>query len=466
MKQDFIKFLGFTLIVFFFISACQPTSNTNNASAANDVLNVVKNIVTVVPPFKSLDVSFQEFSIRAEKGGKINLDNGSIINVPKNAFVGTDGTPIKGKVNLQYREFHKPAEIIASGIPMTNRDDHSKYMATAGMFELRGKQEQHELEVANDKTISIEMASYVPGNEYDFFYLDEDDGVWEDRGTAAPKPNKTKQQKIKNLPKLPKEPVKPAVQDKSKFVFDLDINYQNLPELKSFRNVVWQYAGNSNADDPQKNKWIFKENWVTAKVLPKDKEAGEYFLELRTTGKQFKTTVKPVLKGKDLEKQLLAFQSKVEEYQTIKKTLKDERKRLKKEADLVRSFRVNNFGVYNWDVWKQPDRILVNANFEFGKLYDKDINKISIFLVTEDNQSVVRFSVGDFDKFSFNPYQKNKMVAVLPNDQIAVFSKADFKKINLDLIKDKNTPYTFKFKVLEERITSVKDFQKKIDELG
>ncbi len=420
---------------------------------------------TIDPPFENLDVPYSQHEVDVVQGKLIRMDNGTMIRVPKDAFVDQDGNPITGKVTLKYREFHKASEIIASGIPMTNRNDDSKYMETAGMFEMLGEQKGNPIYMAKDKEVEVDMASFVKGNNFDFFYLDEEDCQWENKGTKPAKPNKEKIEKKKRLPKLPLQPVKPRKAYSDKFVFNLDVNYTAFPELKAYRNVIWEYNGNTPASDPEKNKWVFEHNWVSIDIKPFDVENGKYELQLRGGDKQFNSIVKPVLKGKDLEKAMAVYRDLAAKYNKIKEDLKLETNRLAQEADLLRSFRINKFGVHNWDVWKSPKRIICNADFQIDGI-DTDVNKVKVFLISGEQRAVVRYSANDFNKFSFDPTTKNNVVAVLPGNKVAVFSHKQFRKMDsedLRMRRELGETVIFKMDVIDQKIESVQDLQKVIE---
>lgn len=60
---------------------------------------------------------------------------------------------------------------------------------------------------------------------------------------------------------------------------------------------------------------------------------------------------------------------------------------------------------------------------------------MSVFLVSPELNIVVRYPPYDWNSFGFNPYTENKIVAVLPDNKIAVFPDAQF--INLDIYRMK-----------------------------
>lgn len=455
------------LIVLFALQSCQ-SENGGNAEKSTDTKQEVvaedgTELNQVSPPFENVDVAFSKYTVDVAKGRTIQTATGTVIIIPKGAFKDADGNPVKGQVDISYREFHDAAAIIASGIPMTNTEK-DKYMETAGMFEINGSQNGQAVGVADNKEIEVKMGSFVEGENFDFFHFDKKACNWDTKGTAKPTKNVAKLQKVKDLPKVPNQPAKPTKFDEDAFVFDLDINYNSFPELRAYHGVVWQYDGQGK-NNPKTNQWVFQENWTTIDVKPTQPELGKYKLTLKNGQKSFTTNVTPALKGMDYDKAIAIFKEKNEKYVALKEARKEEESRLDNEADLVRSFKVSNFGIFNWDIWKSPKRKRCIASFDFGQDTDANMNKISVFLVTGTQRSVVRYYPNDFDKFSFDPSQNNMLIAVLPGNKIAYFRADDFANIDMELLESSNT-HTFRMNVEAEAVASVNDLQTIIEKLS
>jgi hypothetical protein len=452
------------LLVLVALQSCQnekgEVTTSGDESAQVATVDMKKN--SIAPPFEGVDVAFSKYTVDVEKGKTIQTETGTIIIIPKGAFKDADGNPVKGEVEIAYREFHDAAAIIASGIPMTNSEG-DKYMETAGMFEINGEQNGQAVAIADDKEIEVKMGSFVAGENFDFFYFDKKECNWQTKGTAKPEPNVAKLTKVNNLPKVPTQPAKPTKFDEDAFVFDLDINYESFPELRAYHGVVWQYDGKGK--NPKDNQWVFQENWASVDVKAVQPEFGKYELTLKNAQKTFKTNVTPALKGMDFDKAVVAFKKKNEEYQQLKEARVEEENRLNGEADLLRTFAVNQFGVHNWDIWKNPQRKRCLASFDFGQETDKYINKISVFLVTGKKRSVVRYYPTDFDKFSFNPNESNLLIAILPGNKIAYFKAEDFAKIDLTMLNEQKT-FTFKMNIEAEAVASVRDLESIISKLS
>lgn len=411
-------------------------------------------------PFENVDVAANNFEMNADKANTFSLPNGTSIQVPANAFVDADGNVIKGKVKISYREFHNAADIIASGIPMKyDSAGTSSDFITAGMFEMNGSCNGSEVFISNDKSITVNMASFAGGSGYNFYALDKDKGNWIYQGKVSPQENLAKKAKMEVLGEKPTQPVMPEKYDGKAFVFDLDLDYKHYPELKELNGIVWQYAGKNEESDPSKNSALFNQRWTNVQLTPTG-EGATFELTLSNYATSCKTTVKPVLKGKSYEKALVKFQQKMKVYNEKLQARSAEEARLKSEADLIRSFSVKSFGIYNWDMqYKNPDVIRVAANFEFDKPVDTDINKVDVYMIIGDGRAVIRYPQYDWERFSFKPGDENKLIAVLPGNKVAVFTDSDFKKIDVSRIQD-GQGYTFRLKTIDKKISSLNDLDK------
>jgi hypothetical protein len=419
------------------LAACNSGSNNQTDQVMNmptDEQGVEMAALAVMPPIAGLDVPFKSYAVPTSEGMTIETATGTTIEIPANAFVDKDGNPITGTVDIKFREFHDATDIIASGIPMHNPET-GEYMETAGMFEIKGEQGGEEIFVKGDKDIAVNLASFNEGDQFNFYKLGPKDCRWEDKGTAKAKPNLKKQTRLAELDaELPTAPVRPRKHSNvENFVFDLDVNYSMFPELKTFKGVVWEYAG--QGENPEKNDWIFSSDWD--EIYLEKSPTGFFELVLSNSKKEFKTLVRPVLNDANYEEALAAFTAtKMKAYDKVKKGQREERARLKVQASLVRSFKVAGFGTYNWDVWHEAGRTRCAAKPQFDVLanMDSDINKgVSYFLVMGKRHAVVRYNSSTLSKFSFKSTDDNALLAVLPEGKIAIFSAEDFK--NLDIAR-------------------------------
>lgn len=461
----------------FLFTQCNPandssTENITEQDIPQELQEESSSLLAVRPPMPNVEVPFKKYKVPTDEGMTIKIESGTVISIPAQAFVDKDGNPVTGEVEIAYREFHDAADILVSGIPM-HEPETGRYMETAGMFEIRGQQNGQEVFVKGDKNINIDLASYNEGSDFDFFELGADDCRWKtlissEGGQLVPHENEARTKGLAKLDKdLPNRPIRPRTSDQSKnFVFDLDVNYSKFPELKPFKGIVWEYTGDKNEDNPEKNDWIFKVDWDQI-TLEKDADK-DFRLVLKKikSKKRFSTSVRPILQGKDMKKALAAFESKMAAYKKIADLQEGERNRLRGEAKLLRSLEINGFGVYNCDKWRGAANVQCYAKFSFDTGVDvvENVNKVSVYLITSNRRSLVPLGNRTVTNFRFNPNENNTLVAVLPNNKLAVFSAQDFQ--NLDLEKIKKQEHEFQLKTSEVTITTVEELRTVIDKLG
>lgn len=412
----------------------------------------------VSPAFKDIDLAYEKFAVNPAKAQELSISKtGTVIEIPANAFVDANGKAITENVDINFREFHDAAEIIASGIPMHNPET-GQYMETAGMFEIRGLCKGKEVFIAPDKKINVKLASYNEGNRFDFFKLDEN-GRWDTKQkNGDPQINLRRAEKLKNLESsLPEKPLKPKRFSKnSKFAFDLIVDYKKLPELSVFKEVIWEYAGNpKDADNPENNPEVFETNWTSINV---EREKNHYRLTLNDGKKEFKMRVLPVLKGTEYERAKANFDAKMSDYQIAKDQIAEIEKMYEDQAAIQRSFQIDGFGIYNWDFWKGDSNKRLQVKIDFEKEFDyvETMPNTIFFLINNNRKAVVKYGLKDMSSFTYPSEEENTLIAVLPGNRVAKFSKEDFDNLN------KSNPIngedvTFKMKTLPKKINSIAD---------
>lgn len=434
-------------------------TTTNQESALNR-----KEIIQ--PPLTQVKIPKNTFEVDASKGKLFSLPNGSTISVPSDCFVDKEGKQIKGKVKISYIEFHDAADIILSGIPMTyDSGGVSGNFQTAGMFEITGFQKEKPVYIANGKNIRVKMASYANDHHYNFYVLNEGKGDWGYKGQGKNEVNNQKEITLKALTPEPEKPLQVKEASEDQFVFDLDINVNAYPELKDFKGLMWQYAGSSDAMNPEKHPWMFKQKWDDIDFKEENREQSTFRVILKNQQHSFETVITPVLKGKELEKAKKLFSKSLKEYNQVVDLRKKQKERLKLEVDLYRSFAVADFGIYNYDrFYKMPEALQLTADFNFeGK--PADHSGVLVYLITGDGRTVIKYPHDQWHLFSFLPDSRNSLIAVLPDASVATFTSDDFQKVDLDKMK-KDKKYIFNLKKSKAKISSPEDLKKIIESIS
>lgn len=418
----------------------------------------------VAPPIKGADIPFKTFSTQPNQENTFTMATGTSIQIPVDALIDANGNPIKEPVDIKFREFHTAADLILSGIKMQN--EKGEYLETAGMFELRASTETGtEVFINPKKNITVNLASDVQKSGFDFLYLNEKTAEWETiiAKNDQPKENTKKKKRLKELgEKAEKEKNSPiGIVNKHKLVFDFEVDYSFIPELKPFHGVLWEYAGQGNFDNS-----IFEKEWASVSLRSSAKK-GIYLLDLKKGAEAFSTEVRPVLKKGDYEAQIAKFEQDMKQSNTIKQANEQEIQRIQSEKDFMRSALVANFGIHNWDIWKKTDRktCILAANFDDKSGYVPEIHEknINFYLVEGTNKSIIQYDSQTLNKFSFDPAQKNILIALLPNHKIAIYTSENFAQIKKVLEHEDRNKIIAYMKTMPHEIKTVQDLSKMIE---
>ena len=214
------------------------------------------------------------------------LENGSEICIPKGAFVNQKGERIHSDVEIKYREFHKAAEIIASGIPMDYDSAGVKHhFESAGMFEIRAYQKNgQEVFLANDKSIQVNMAADSNEEGYNHYYLEEQFDLkpkWKllgqsilSNGQLFASEEDAAQIYEENIlnENIQEEAIFPtsdseedktiALETPTYPVFQINFNLDKSPDLEEFTDQYWQWIDMGDlTENPYVNTWVLDIPW-------------------------------------------------------------------------------------------------------------------------------------------------------------------------------------------------------------
>ncbi len=414
--------------------------NNGSGSEAFSAKGIFAN-QTIAPPFDNVNISPRELVVNDHNNATtFDLLSGTTISVPANAFVDSKGNPVATAVKIKYREFKSADEIIACGIPMRviDKEGQDEWMQTAGMFEIRGYTDDGEVQIAPDKSVAVNFASDQEGS-YDFWYFDEENGNWTNEGTVEGIPQEAPadeytQQYIDNLKKRTvNKPVAPPNNKTNRLEFtDLDVS--QIPELKGQKSVILLYAGNDPKQAPDNNAWISEPNrWLKKELKPLD-QPDLYQLTLYGDVK-YSIPVRLPLQEAELKAAQARFEQEMIAYKKDLAALKDKENIVDRQKQFVRSVQLNRFGIYNHDIlWRRGDIVPLMANFNFGDLNEALYDKVVVYLITGDERVIIPFTKNNKHTFRFSPSADNKMIAFLPDNQVAFFKQSDFNR-EMDQIK-------------------------------
>jgi hypothetical protein len=444
----------------------------------------------ISPPFSALNQTYTDFSFNAENGDTLLFTSGSRIIVPPDIWVDSAGNKITGKINLKYREFSDAGDVFLAGIPLAyDTAGRKENLTTAGMFEIRSFKDSSEIFIADNKSLTVQMASNETNADYNFYFLDEDAKNWQYIGTNTPTENPKIQEIKDTIATL--QPEMPFPFDKSYFALNydaiLDVYYKDnyyqieknykskLPKRKAesyglsysgiycryqltYKGVryeayqmVWQLLSGTKLPRIAKScyteKLTYLGNNTYNMLLVKDK-------------KKTNIQVKAVMPMKHL----FAYPPETwkEKYDEVMAKITEEEKRLASQFAVYRTFEVGRTGYFNWDrIMKMKDNIMVNSEFKFDKEIEGELADIDIFYFVDNNKSFTKIRYSSTDSIMIAPDSTAKFIAVLSDTEAAFFSTEDYNKINFEKLRKSQAPsYTFKMKSVP--ITSRDDFEKLI----
>ncbi|MGE0567466.1 MAG: PspA/IM30 family protein [Bacteroidia bacterium] len=446
-------------------------------------------------PLAQIPSNKKIYRINNSTGGQIN-HNKTKITIPKDCFTDSTGALIEGEVEIHYEEFHNKAEILASGIPMHYDSAGVKSVfESAGMFEINGSKDGRPVKIIPEKTINVELASnqtddrfnqyYFDKEKYNWTYLKRDDIPFNDKEIVGAKEIAKSKENIKKaiehipmqidsvktvtnskIAKLskPKEPIKPR-KSSGRPQFELDVDYGEFPELKAFKNAVFE-IGSENKDYDAKYNSI---TWNNATISEGPNKGVNYILTLSVPKLEKKLIVYPVLKGKDYESAKADFEAKMITYKqlldqknkaelALREKMKLEQERLEKlkqklQAEyaakqkvelakmdrsissgnanggvvVTRLFQISKFGIYNSDCkmkyenTKEIVPVFVDASNN-EKIYGQQV-----YCYHKAKNVVFTYNVSDNSSQVFYT-DDGLQICLIKGNQIYLINESEYKK--------------------------------------
>lgn len=362
-------------------------------------------LVSIINPIAGTEEVPRMFQVNAEKGKTIDLGNGGSLEFPANAFVDKDGKPVKGKVDVQWQEFHSLGDIMLSGIPMKYDSAGVQFdLVSGGMFTIHASQKGSPVEIAPSKKVEVNVASIQDTPCYNFYEMDEKTGDWSYETTKVGEPIKTETQSA-NAETTAKQPD----------LLDVNLKTNAFPELAKLDIVGWEVKRPLKSAE----KSLLKVRSSKLRLIKTDSLG--LTLEAKTAGDQlFQFPVAPYTVDQ-------ALNHSTKNRKALEKSFTETRKFAKEMAAgrVIRSIEIDNFGTYNWDIiYKRDNSLPLFAKFNYPKNVDPKL--VSLFLVSPEENVIVSYDPAGDDKFSFDPNFKNCLIAILPGNKLVSVSDEGF----------------------------------------
>ncbi len=472
-------------------------------------------IPLIKPPFPEVSSHWYTAEFDCTEGHEVSFDNGSRLSIPPNAFVNKDGQQVSGSVQFRFREISDVNEILVSGIQMFVSSKGPDVMVSADMFELRAYQDNEALHLAEGKSIRTELASNTGGNDYDLYYLDEQQKGWNNLTAVEPTENPTRNaigdsivetnSRIENLDMtntfalnyLPLIDLKnkPIPRDKT-FHYH---NYENDPSYAVIEKLVLaklkQYG--TQWIFGYDNKYVKHEGkvyhasmvlWQSEKPIPswivnKRNEWGRHFslraevlklksgkykisiTEWRRTSTKwsyvpiFSTIATVKIPLKELYSKTPTVWN--EEIEQLLQEAEDLKAQYETQNLFLRTFEVTSMGIYNYDRIKKEEQILVNVDLQLDGKPLEWSSDIDLYTIPRGDNTVIRYHSSQKDRFVVYPGQDMIVMMVINGKQVALIEKDFFDNLDYDqLKKEPSQGLTLKLQTYPEPIASMEDVQK------
>jgi hypothetical protein len=240
------------LSVIVILISCNQHSETDNSSKLKSA-NILSPFIK--PPLPAANVPFKNYTFLAEQGDTILYKSGSIILFPKNSLVDKDGNIIKGKVDVQYREFANPLDFYLSGIPMQYDSAGIKYtFESAGMCEINAFQNGNPVFVNPNAKPQINLASHNTDPVFNLYQLDTAQRKWINRGkdtitdfSHAPATNNNSGTSLSTADNAPLVcPIKPMKAWDKNPIIDVTVDPASFQELMAYNNLKFEIIDTKN----------------------------------------------------------------------------------------------------------------------------------------------------------------------------------------------------------------------------
>lgn len=427
------------------------------------------------------------FNVNASDGAMIMNSNGSMISVPKNAFLDSAGNIITGNVELRYREFHDAAKIFLAGIPMTYDSAGTQYhFESAGMIEITAWQNGKPLKTNPDSLIHVAMISNSNEDRFNTYYLDTVAKKWkyinDEKAVVFETPSLDTTSASNNGIVTAAPPVPPKVADKNKPSFAISFNPNEFPELTSYAGVRFQV---DESVTPY-NKEDKKVAWEDV-AIERMKKADVLRVRFTAGAKEAVYVTTPAVDEKDFAKAKASWEKRNAEYEASFKAktkreeeLAQQKEKAMLEADrhriwvndtmaaramrlrmaanlqsstqsmIMREFVISDFGIWNADCPSSlPDDWIVNAKMIDGKT-GQPIDANMFYLVEKNKNALFMYVSANLGQFGFARTADNMIWAVTKDGKLATVSVDDFKNATANDKKE----VTFKFTIGDKPVTN------------
>ncbi len=313
--------VALTLVIYYNNTAIPDTSKRNKSFSDSSAGSFIS------PPDSSLNVPFANYFIDGEKGGTIYHYSGSVLYFPPLSVVDENGQPVKGNIQINYREFSDPLDFFVSGIPMDYDSAGKKYnFESSGMCEINAVKDGKNLYINQAAQPVINLSTSNENNLHNLYFLDTMNRRWEflgkDKITAVKDLVKTESNNASEVSREKNKLIKPVAPIKrgDNPVFSIEIEPGSFEELLVYNGVKMEVIDESNY-----RRSDAEEHWDDMKLEHSSVE-GIYNITFINSNRKVTYKVRPVLSGNDYDAALKIFnQQNVVYQQALKNRITSEK---------------------------------------------------------------------------------------------------------------------------------------------
>lgn len=460
-KQQYSIITSFIILV---VMACNHHKPENTSSKP-----------VIQKPFAHVSVPIESFSVDPVVGATLCTQNGTKIYISAESLIDENGSILKEPCTVSIEQYHDMAEILSSGIPMSLKSgdvNPQGAFVSAGMFKLSGNSLNGKpIKIKKDKTIKVELASFVSDSGYSNYRLDLSNGNWIKTENDQRQVN-SEWKRLKD--KISAFNSKGPFADKHYFIFNTDAlvdayfkdnntkihayyNHRRFPKaLHSYGIQITDYP-----EDFQKYytmACIRGVEYPSGAVVWKNSNGKDIIvkknLKIRISGgKQIKTsyysynkiTENDIAKLELIDsknnviatysaspvmsiKHMLAYSSEdwKKKEKAIWAEIKKDEERLKFIAEFTRTINVSEFGIYNSDrLNKDSENKPVLANFSWPKNF-KGAN--TIYYINTSKRFIINYSPQNATTIYIENDPQIQLITVSDHNQILEVTTSDLQK--------------------------------------
>lgn len=412
---------------------------------------------------KEIKVKDEVFVFNSEESFALHTRDGSVVYIDENSFEYSDGTMLKGDVEVSFKEYHNIMDVIKSRVKMTYDSAGVKYhLQSAGMFEISGKKNGKEIQVKNGKELRVDLMTQTNGGKFNFYkfennnwsFLHKDESFAKQDGKGL---SEIEEELINVADKIREiesdMPIKPDLIDDEKLNIKLDFKEFEFPELAGFKDVLFEFL-----DDEMSAESLEGFDWDFVEINKIEKEI--YRLSVYSKGKKYMFNTKPVIgnhqklgvfsrlfnkykkelavqtaiaKSLNVDKMSLLRSSenkRISSLITYKNISVNKSKTEQTRAKLIRSFQISSFGMFNSDCPANlPEGPMFVADF---KAVDNDsLEHRYAYLVEKNTKRLFTFYPQNYSNFRCDPKSNNMIVVLTDSNRIYACDNKAFEGVGM-----------------------------------